>query len=262
VTILGSCTAVPSAASFPASVLVEVGAETILVDVGPGVVRRLAGTDVSVADVTTILLTHYHPDHSAGLVEFLFALRSPEFAGRPPLRILGGAGLHRLLRAIRAAWPRWLEARGYELEEREIAPGAIALEGADVLAVTVDHVPESLAYRISEGSTGATVCVSGDADTERGLDTAAQGADLFVCEAPFAESQEHRRHLSGRTAGDIADNAGVTTLCLTHLYPGSPRDEILAEANEVFGGEVILAEDLMRFDIGQAPAQIPEPDQD
>jgi len=249
VTILGSGTAVPSAEAFPASVLCEAREQAILIDAGPGVVRRLSATAVSVADVTTILLTHYHPDHTAGLVEFLFALRSPEFAGRPPLAILGGAGLHRLLGAIRAAWPRWLEATGYELEEREIEPGSVALRGVDVLAVAVDHMPESLAYRIEETTTGASLCVSGDADSASGLVQAARNVDVFVCEAPFAENQERRRHLSGRIAGEVAREAGVATLCLTHLYPGSPRDRISAEAASAFGGEVVIARDLLRFDL-------------
>ena len=256
-TILGSGTAVPSAEAFPASVLVEAGEQAILIDAGPGVVRRLAATGVSVADVTTILLTHYHPDHTAGLVEFLFALRSPDFAGRPPLTILGGVGLHRLLGALRNAWPRWLEPAGYELEEREIEPGRVVLEGVDVLAVAVDHVPESLAYRVEETTTGAAICVSGDADSAHGLVQAARSVDVFVCEAPFAEDQERRRHLSGRIAGEVAREAGAAILCLTHLYPISPRDRIHAEATEAFGGDVVLAEDLLSFDLGAAPGVNP-----
>ena len=53
VTILGSGTAVPSAERFPPGVLVEAGDEVVLVDAGPGVLRRLnphrypAGLDVS-----------------------------------------------------------------------------------------------------------------------------------------------------------------------------------------------------------------------
>lgn len=249
VTVLGSGTAIPSADQFPASVLIEGGTENVLVDVGPGVVRRLAATPISVAHVTTVLLTHYHPDHTAGLVEFLFALRSPDFAGRPPLRILGGAGLHRLLSAIRAAWPKWLEADGYELEVREIEPGPLPLAGIDGLAVAVDHKPESLAYRLQEVATGASVCVSGDADTRRGLVEAADDVDVFICEAPFAAGQAHRRHLDARTAGELAQAAGARTLCLTHLYPGSPRDRIRAEAAAAFDGTVVLAEDLLRFEL-------------
>ena len=41
VTILGSGTAVPSAERFPAGVLVQAAGETVLVDIGPGTLRRL-----------------------------------------------------------------------------------------------------------------------------------------------------------------------------------------------------------------------------
>ncbi len=249
VTILGSGTALPSATRFPAAVIVEAGNEVVLVDVGPGVGRRLAAAGVSVADVSTILLTHYHPDHSAGLVEFLFALRSPELDRTRPLKIRGGEGLLRLLAGLRAVWPRWLESRGDPFDEAELQPGHLQLHGVKVIATAVDHVQESLAYRLEETATGASVCVSGDVDSTSALIDAARDIDLLVCEAPYAHDQAHRRHLSGRMAGEAALAAGVRTLCLTHLYPGSPVAQIEAEARAAFGGDVVMAEDLLRFDL-------------
>jgi len=249
ITILGSGTALPSATRFPAAVLVQAGSEVMLVDTGPGVVRRLAAAGVSVTDVTTILLTHYHPDHSAGLVEFLFAVRSPELDRTGQLRIRGGAGLHRLLAGLRAVWPRWLESRGDPFDEAELQPGRFQLHGVNVIATAVDHVQESLAYRLEETATGASVCISGDVDSTPGLIDAARDADLLVCEAPFAHDQAHGRHLSGKMAGEAALAAGVRTLCLTHLYPGSPVAQIEAEARAAFGAEVVMAEDLLRFDL-------------
>lgn len=249
VTILGSGTAVPEADRFPAGVLVEAGDETVLVDAGPGVVRRLAGAGVTPDRVTTVLLTHYHPDHCADLVALLFALRNPAFAGRPRLRVLGGPGLHDLLRTLRTAWP-WIEARGYELEEREIGPGSFALDGVEVTAVPVVHTSASLAYRLEEDGSGAAVAISGDTDSTDGLVEAARDVDVFVCEAAFPASHRGDGHISAADAGRAARDAGARLLCLTHIYPleWAGQDPV-AEAREEFAGRIELARDLLRLDV-------------
>ena len=252
ITVLGSGTAIPEADRFPAGVLVEAGDEVVLVDAGPGVLRRLAATGVGLERLTTVLLTHDHPDHCADLVALLFALRNPAYAGRPPLRLLGGPGLFRLLRGLRAAWPRWLEPRDYTLEEREIGPGAIAMRGVDATAVAVDHSPSSLAYRFREHGSGACAAVTGDADHVDGPIEAGRGADVLVCEAAFPATHAADRHLSARDAGRVATRAGARLLCLTHLYPleWAGRDPA-AEAREAFSGEIVVAEDLLAIDIGE-----------
>ena len=84
-TVLGSGTAVPVPDRFPAGYLVERGASKVLVDCGPGSLRRLAQAGVSPAELDAVLLTHYHTDHCADLAALLFALRSPHLRARPPL---------------------------------------------------------------------------------------------------------------------------------------------------------------------------------
>jgi ribonuclease BN (tRNA processing enzyme) len=248
---------VPEPERYPSGVLVEAGDEVIVVDLGSGIVRRLAQAGVSLDRVTTVLLTHYHPDHCADLVALLFACRNPSLAARPPLRILGGPGLHALLAALRAAWPRWLEAHGYVLEEREIGPGAHALAGVELAAIAVEHRPESLALRLCEEGTGATVTVSGDADSVDGLVEAARDSDLFVCEAAFPEHESRGRHISALEAGRAAAAAGTRLLCLTHLYPDAweGHDPIL-EAARAYDGQIVLARDLLQIEIGAARGEI------
>lgn len=80
----------------------------------------------------------------------------------------------------------------------------------------------------------------------------AEDADLLVIEATFldsdAELASRYGHLTARQAGQVAAAGGVRRLVLTHF---SQRYEDAArhrdEAGEVFDGEVIVAEDLMRI---------------
>ena len=115
VTILGSGTAVPVPGRFPSSVLVEAEDQKILVDMGPGALRRLAETGVGLEEITCVLLTHYHTDHTADVAALLFGLKNPRYAGRPPLQIKAARGLHEFLGHLTAAWP-WLQPRDYELQ--------------------------------------------------------------------------------------------------------------------------------------------------
>jgi ribonuclease BN (tRNA processing enzyme) len=87
VTILGSGTAVPVPDRFPAGYLVQAGGQQLLVDCGPGILRRLAQAGVGLEAIDAVFLTHYHTDHCADLGPLLFALRSPRYAGRKPLQV-------------------------------------------------------------------------------------------------------------------------------------------------------------------------------
>ena len=89
VTILGSGTAIPARGRFPAGVLVEAADWSMLVDAGPGTLRRLADVGIGLERIAAVLLTHYHTDHTADLAALLFGLRNPRYRGRAALRVLG-----------------------------------------------------------------------------------------------------------------------------------------------------------------------------
>jgi ribonuclease BN (tRNA processing enzyme) len=289
VTILGSGTAVPVPDRFPAGVLVThrehvarreegpgrkdgagredgAGSETVLaVDLGPGVLRRMAQAGHGPQSLTAVLLTHYHTDHCADLAALLFALRNPIYRGRPPLRLFGGAGLADLVGHLTTAWP-WLRPSGYDLQVTEIGPGSFALGGLEVTAVDIEHTAASLAYRIATPS-GAAVAVSGDADDCEGLAIVAAGTDLFVCEAATPDGARIDGHITPSIAGRAAQRAGTRTLCLTHFYPQCEGHDLAGQAATTFSGEIVLARDLLRFELGdildaKAPARNPSPPPD
>jgi ribonuclease BN (tRNA processing enzyme) len=228
-------------------VLVEVGDEVIVVDLGPGVLRRLAQAGVGPRDITTILLTHYHTDHCADLAALLFALRNPMYAGRPPLTILGNTGLRTLLGHLTAGWP-WLSPRGYRLVVQEIGPGTLNLGDVEVTAVKIQHTEASLAYRIT-GPDGSSVALSGDADACEGLAEVARSTDLFVCESAYPDGQYQAGHLTPSMAGAAAAAAGTRQLCLTHFYPECEGHDLVAQARQTYSGAIVLATDLMRFEL-------------
>jgi ribonuclease BN (tRNA processing enzyme) len=57
-------------------------------------------------------------------------------------------------------------------------------------------------------------------------------------------------HLTPSLAGDIATRAGVKKLVLTHFYPECDQANIEQECRKTYDGPLVLAEDLMRIEIG------------
>ena len=84
-------------------------------------------------------------------------------------------------------------------------------------------------------------------ENARAVERLARGADPFLCEATFRETEaaeaERRRHLTARQAGLLAKRAGARRLVLFHLSPrySGTEEEHLHEARAVFGEAASLA---------------------
>lgn len=248
-TILGSGTAIPVADRFPAGYLLAHGDHRLMVDCGPGSLRRLAQAGTTLHELEAVLLTHYHTDHCADLAALLFALRSPAFAGRAPLHLHGAPGLARLVEKLTEAWP-WLTPRGYELVLHEITPGTFPLGDATVTAVPIRHTAQSLGYRVTTATGSAAF--SGDADECDELVELARGVDVFVCEAATPDGQKLDGHLTPEHAAGYAARAGVRQLVLTHFYPECEGHDLRGAALRHFDGDVLCAHDLMTLTVGRA----------
>ena len=104
---------------------------------------------------------------------------------------------------------------------------------------------------------GRKLVYTGDTRPCKATIDAAQGADLLIHEATFADEEAERavetQHATAREAAQVAKMAGVKQLALTHLSARYSRDPspLLNEAREVFAGAVI-AKDGMVIDVPYA----------
>jgi ribonuclease BN (tRNA processing enzyme) len=249
VTILGSGTCVPSLARSSPAILVSAGRARILVDAGSGTLHRLVAAGETVFEVTHLLLSHFHPDHTGDLPGFLFANKYPRQRRRVPLRLIGGCGLARFFEGLTAAWGQWLQLPKELFALTELATDATDRYVAEDFTLTscpVVHNPESLAYRIT-GPDGLSVVCSGDTDECETLVELARAADLLVCESALPDALKVPGHLTPSLAGRIAARAKVGRLVLTHLYPECDAVDIAAECRRTWSGPLIVARDLMHI---------------
>lgn len=250
VTILGSGTCVPRLTRSASAVLVETGRAKILLDLGPGTIRRLLHYNVSIFEITHIFLSHFHPDHSAELVPLLFATKYPdETARRQTLHLLGATGLKALYKKLQAVYGDWIVLPKKQLALREIdvtAGETLRYDDFHLTARPVSHRPESLAVRIAANN-GTTMAYSGDTEPCDTLVDVARRADLFICEAAMPDGMKVPGHMTPGLAGQIAAKAQARRLVLTHLYPPCDEVDIAKQAGRRYKGPVIVAEDLMSF---------------
>lgn len=195
------------------------------------------------------MLTHLHPDHTGDLVSLLFALANPvgpQRAGELP--IWGPEGAAKLLEGLRSVYGRWAEPRGGPLALSALADGAsFALGALTVRAFSVVHMKGSFALRFEAG--GRVIAFSGDSGPCPGLERAAQGADLFLCECASREGDTYKGHMGPIDVGRCATAAGCREVVLTHLYDGIDEEATLATVREHYAGPVRLGEDGLRIDL-------------
>jgi ribonuclease BN (tRNA processing enzyme) len=252
ITVLGSGTAVPSKDRASPSLAVWVRHEPVVLDLGPGALRQMARAGIHHETLRHIFFTHLHPDHTADLVHFLFATRSPDvLPQRAPVSMAGASGFKAFIVRLQEAWGDWLTLPDGLLTIDEIAPSERLERKYDGFTVTtspVVHTPQSLAYRLGDRE-GASVVYSGDTGYCEALVDLSVDADLLVLEASFPEGHDVAGHLSPVDAGRVAMEAGVERLVLTHFYPQVLATDIEAQCRRFFKGELILARDLMDIQV-------------
>jgi ribonuclease Z len=241
--LLGTAAAVPAPDHAHTSLAVEEVEGILLVDCGENVLPRLNQAGLDPSRLRGLLLTHFHPDHAAGvplLIVHLWLL-----GRQTPLGVYGPQDALDRLRIVMEQF-RWDCWEGlYPVEMVEIAPvdGEVVLEnvGVRVRTAEVEHMIPALAYRFESLHTGGTAAYSGDTEPAQSLVELARGVDLLLHEA----TGEGPGHSSPAQAGDVARQAGVGRLVLVH-YPPQPDlfDIWLEQAQSSFDGPVELGRDM------------------
>ena len=249
VCVIGSGTGIPSRRRRPPALVVRVKGYTLLFDCGAGTIWSLAEAGLDYRDLDSIWFTHFHPDHTAGLVPLLFAARSPDYGRKKPLLIGAATGLKDFFKRLHGVYGSWIELDPALLTIEEIEhtdSTEMELPFGKLFTLPMDHTRESLGYRL-ETKEGLVLIYSGDTGYCSNIVTLAREADLFLCECSFPDNLEVKGHLTPESAGRVAQEAHCKRLVLIHLYPMCDEIDVVAACGKEYSGEIVLAEDFMWF---------------
>jgi ribonuclease Z len=252
VIILGSSYSIPDEEHENTHMVVACQERTILIDCVGNPILRLKRARVEFTKLTDLILTHFHPDHVAGVPSLLMDMWL--MGRRNSLDIYG---LHHTLDRIEdlmgfydwQRWPDFFPVVFHRLPEREMIP-VLSSPEVNVFASPVQHLIPTIGLRFEFLQPAKSMAYSCDTEPSQNVVRLARDVDVLVHEATGAGVG----HSSPRQAGEIASQANARSLYLIHYPPGADQAEgMLAEARQAFAGRVALAEDfgILDFSAGQ-----------
>ena len=257
------------------STLIEIGQDKILIDLGYGSVRRLGENQRRLQDIESVLFTHHHYDHNVDYPSLVLHSRR----GRErPLNVYGPVGTEELSYDLfTRGFHRDIQHRqspeynaGIVVSQVEDIDSGFVLEKDDwkLTARRADHFNRngnySLCYRIDTDH--GSVVFSGDTIPCDGIREIAKGADMLIHEVywrpelassgqlPYSQTDSpdelwqlsrNQKHSLPDEVRQIAHEAGVQTLVLTHLFDDTHLDELHGYMQQGLDCEVVLAADHM-----------------
>jgi ribonuclease BN (tRNA processing enzyme) len=247
--ILGSGCCVPRKERSSSAYLVKFGGKKFLMDCGAGTLVQLVKNRENYKDIDGVILSHFHPDHTADFIPLIQALDyTPGFLRKKPLYIYGAKGIHDFITGLYNAYrlhPKNFKTNIIELEKQE----EIA-ENLFIDTIKGNHSDNSIVIKIfyqnASGKNRGFV-YSGDTDYDEKLPEFAKNINLLLLECSFPYKVEG--HLTPEEAGRLAQFSSPDRLLLTHFYPpcDDPDINIRHRVKEYFIGQVMLAQDFMEL---------------
>jgi len=216
--LLGWSAGQPTSERNLSAAVIQIRESHILVDCGEGTYQRWLQSGHQFHHLSTILITHLHPDHLGGLVPLLF-YRYLHRIDRP-LTLVGPPQLEDFLNSS-------FQFMGINLKH---APEILSvhqfehageLENIRVTTRLLEHKIPCWGYRL-EGKSQVVTYITDTRPCQGGRELAAR-ADVLIHEATFPAEKAAQAYENFHTTIDqaleLAQDAGVRRLLLTHFTP-------------------------------------------
>jgi len=277
ITLLGTGTPRPSMERFGPSILVEAGAQSVLIDAGRGAAQRLfqIGRGRSVSGIDLVLFTHLHSDHVVGMPDLWL---TGWIMGRArPLPVRGPAGTAAMMANLAKAFDFDIHTRrdvdekfpaaGIEAEAKDAGPGVVwEKDGLKIIAFEVDHglVKPAFGYRVEYG--GHVAVFSGDTRFSEELIANAKGADVLVHEVVSPDVERRLaivkdperiqriidHHTTPEDAGRVFTRVKPRLAVYSHIVPSpATAADLIGPTRKTYSGPLEVGEDLMTIGIGE-----------
>lgn len=218
VTFLGTGDAFSAGGHFHAAYLLEGDGATALLDCGATSLTAIKRLGLDAGRIDTVVLSHLHGDHFAGLPYLFLEFKYLQDRVRP-LRIAGPPGTADRVQQLFSATYRELarEPLPFPVEFVELRPNVPAEIGPlRIHPFRVPHQEFDVSLGVRVGIGAATILYSGDTGWTEDLIRYAAGTDLFICECCFFETRLPM-HLDYPRIAEHRHRFGTHRLVLTHL---------------------------------------------
>ena len=238
-TVLGTSAPFPVLGNACSGYLVRYGDSTLWLDAGPGTLMELQ-RHVTLENLSALWISHVHADHFGDLPALYYAYAFGDVSRETKLPVIGPSGwAQRVSAFVTNDVPHDMgtvfKVLEHEVDELDTV-GEMQIRGR-----LVQHNAPSYAVRVEAG--GRSIVYSGDSGLCPELTELAAGVDVLLCEIGCKDPLDSRRavHCTPEDAGQMATDAGVGHLMLTHLAPGLDDEEALNRAAAVYDGPIKLA---------------------
>ncbi len=245
-TVLGSGAACPPGGGASSGYLVEDRGRRILLDCGHGVASALLA-EYPQPDLDAIMISHMHADHFIDLLPLRFRL-TRDMNGLPEQQIAlylppgGSEALQQILAAV--CFPLDFFQSVFAIHEYDSSTAVELGDGLQARFAGGVHYIPGWALRI-DGSSSLTY--TGDTAPSPSVCELAFGSAVLLAEATLDEPEQGpvRGHLTAAQAAELAREARVGRLLLTHFWFDADREAAAETASRIFGGEVAAVYDGM-----------------
>ena len=210
----------------------------VLLDLGSGALGTLQRYADPLA-IDAVFLSHLHADHCLDLCGYHVLRRYHPSGPAPLLPVWGPEGTDdRMARAYDLETEPGMKE---EFDFRVWGDEPVRVGPFTVQAFPVVHPVPAFALRVT--AHGRTLGYSGDCGPCDGLSRAVRGVDLLLAEASFEEGAHNPEdlHMTGKECAELAIEAGVGELVLTHIPPWHDPKVVHAEAEALWKGPLSLA---------------------
>ena len=249
VTILGTGTSYPDATRVQSGILIELGKESILFDIGAGIFHRLIQLGANLNSISSIFITHFHIDHCS---DFLMLCQNLWLdRHEKPLNIYGPPAIKQ--------WYRGLFDIAFPYAQNRLVLNVRVLKEDEIVQVeeaaisntpTVHGNMETRALRIEWR--GRSLVYSSDTAPCRDVIDLAIGADVLIHECNWLDGPNPEGvHTTPSQLAQIVEEVAPKKLILTHVSPDvvNEKDRVLEIVSRRTDAEVFMGEDLMSFEV-------------
>lgn len=232
-TIIGYWGGYPKADGASSMYVLEKNDFMLVIDVGSGGLAKFQKYK-SITDIDAVLLSHYHADHIAdvGVLQHARLVQSYLTGNEAVLPIYGHDEDEKQFDKLNHDFT---EAVAYNPDN------ALKIGPFFIRFLKTKHSVPCYGMRITDGT--STIIYTADSSYQEEWIKFCQNADLLLSECNFYAHQDGTEagHMTSKEVGQIAKQANVGELILTHLPHFGDHEDLVKEAGEIYEGKISLA---------------------